>query len=313
MTNEELIRRADIAIGDLASNGGLLTEEQTDTFIDLIFDQPTILKQARQVRMAGPSTKINKVFFANRILRAALQSGSALDAGGNDRYVRAADRAKVTTSFIRMETDEVIAEVRLPYEVLEDNIEGQSFEAHIMRKIAEQAAVDMEEWALGADTASSDAYLALQDGWMKRASSHVVNNLSAGCNPAMFEAGLLALPQKYHRNLSQLRHFVTVANVIKYRSIVAARGTGYGDSMLTGMAPVYAMGVPVEPAPMLAGISSGTQGLLTNPSNLLFGIQRQVRVETDRDVRSREHIIVLTARIGVQIEEDDALVKYTNI
>jgi hypothetical protein len=313
--NDKLIQRADLALSDLTSNGGILSPEQTETFIDLLLDQPTILKQARQVRMSTPERKINKIMFASRILRAALQTGSALDAGGNDRYVRAADRAKPTTSQITLTTKEVIAEVRLPYEALEDNIEGQAFESHIMRLIAERAAIDLEELALGGDTSlsGSDAYLGLMDGWMKRMTSHVVNNLAAGCNPTMFKNGLLALPQKYHRNLGLLKNFVTVANTIRYRDLVAARGTGYGDSMLTGNGPIFAQGVPVEAAPMLAGVSSGTQGILTFPQNLLFGIQRDVRVETDKDIRSREYIIVLTARVAVQIEDEDASVKYTNI
>lgn len=311
--NENLIQRADLALSDLTSNGGILSPEQTETFIDLLLDQPTILKQCRQVRMSTPERKINKIQFASRILRAALQTGSALDAGGNDRYVRAADRAKPTTSQITLQTKEVIAEVRLPYEALEDNIEGQAFESHIMRLIAERAAVDLEELALGGDTSSGDAYLALHDGWMKRMTSHVVNNLTAGCNPTMFKNGLLALPQKYHRNLAMLKHFVTVANTIRYRDLVAARATGYGDSMLTGQGPIFAQGIAVEAAPMLAGVSSGTQGLLTFPQNLLFGIQRDVRVETDKDIRSREYIIVLTARVAIQIEDEDASVKYTNI
>jgi len=311
--NENLIQRADLALSDLTSNGGILSPEQTETFIDLLLDQPTILKQCRQVRMSTPERKINKIQFASRILRAALQTGSALDAGGNDRYVRAADRAKPTTSQITLQTKEVIAEVRLPYEALEDNIEGQAFESHIMRLIAERAAVDLEELALGGDTSSGDAYLALHDGWMKRMTSHVVNNLAAGCNPNMFKNGLLALPQKYHRNLAMLKHFVTVANTIRYRDLVAARATGYGDSMLTGQGPIFAQGIAVEAAPMLAGVSSGTQGLLTFPQNLLFGIQRDVRVETDKDIRSREYIIVLTARVAIQIEDEDASVKYTNI
>lgn len=311
--NTDLVRRADIALADLSANGGLLDAEQTNTFIDMILEQPTILRQVRQVRMTAPERKINKIGFASRILRAAVQTGGAKDDGDNDRYVRAADRAKPTTSQITLNTKEVIAEVRLPYEVLEDNIEGQSFEAHIMRLIAERAAIDLEELALAGDTASVDAYLALQDGFLKRMTSNVVNNLSAGINPTLFKNGLLAMPQRYHRNLNQMKHFVSVANTIKYRDNVAQRATGYGDSMLTGTQPIYAFGVGVEAAPMLAAVGSGNSGIFTFPQNLIFGIQREIRVETDKDIRSREYIIVLTARVALQIEEEAATVKYTNI
>lgn len=312
-TNKAVLQRADLALADLTANGGILSPEQSNAFIDLILEQPTILKQVRQVRMNAPERKINKIGFASRILRAAVQTGGAKDDGDNDRYVRAADRAKPTTSQITLNTKEVIAEIRIPYEALEDNIEGQSFESHVMRLIAERAAIDLEELVLAGDTSSGDAYLALMDGYLKRMSSNIVNNASAGISPTLFMNGLLAMPQRYHRNLNSMKHFVSVANGLKYRDKVAQRATGYGDSMLTGTQPIYAYGVQVETAPMLAAVGSGNQGILTFPQNLLFGIQRDISVETDKDIRSREYIIVLTCRVATQIEEEPATVKFTNI
>lgn len=311
--NQALIARADLALADLTANGGMLQPEQANTFIDMILEQPTILKQVRQIRMNAPERKINRIGFSSRILRAAVQTGGANDAGDNDRYVRKADRAKPTTSQIALNTKEVIAEVRIPYEALEDNIEGESLESHIMRLIAERAAVDLEELCLAGDTASGDAYLALQDGWLKRMTPHIVNNLSAGVSPDLFTNGLLAMPQKYIRNLAMIKHFVSVANTIKYRQKVSQRSTGYGDSALTQNIPLYAGGVAIEAAPMLAAVGAGNSGFTTFAQNLLFGIQRDISVETDKDIRSREYIIVLTARIAIQIDDVDCTVKYTNI
>lgn len=313
MTNEELAKRADLALADLNANGGLLSPEQANTFIDMITEEPTILAQTRVIRMNAPSRKINRVGFASRIMRAAVQTGGANDDGSNDRYVLEADRSKPTTAQIQLDTSEVIAEVRLPYEVLEDNIEGQSFEQHVMRLIAQRSALDLEEFALWADTGSADPYLALQNGYMKRMVSHVVDNANAGVGPTMFKNGMLALPQKYLRNLSAMRHYVSKANTIKYRDLVAQRSTGYGDSMLTGQAPIFAFGVGVESADLLGSVGGGNKGFFTYPQNLLFGIQRQLQVETDKDIRSREIIIVLTARVALQIDDEDATVKYINI
>lgn len=316
LTNQELARRADLVLADLSANGGLLDPEQANTFIDMVLDEPTILKQVRQIRMGAPERKINRIGFADRILKAAPQGTTPYDdpaTGVNNRYLAAADRSKPTSSQIQLTTKEIMAEIRLPYEVLEDNIEGESFESHVMRLIAERVAVDLEEYALFADTGSGDALLALQDGWLKRMTSHVVDNASAGVDPAMFQSGMLAMPQKYLRNIAQMKHFISVANVIKYRGKVAERATGYGDSMLTTGAPIFAHGVAVEPAPMLASDGNGTSGIFTFPQNLLFGIQRQVQVETDKDIRSREIIIVLTTRVALQIDDEDATVKYINI
>lgn len=311
--NKDLLRRADLAISDLDTNGGLLDAEQANAFLDMVMEQPTILGKVRTIRMNAPERKVNRIGFASRILRAARQSGGENDDGTNDRYLLEAERAKPTTAQIHLRTDEIMAEVRIPYEVFEDNIEGESLEGHIMRLIAQRAAIDLEEWALAADTNSADTYLALQDGWLKRMSVNVTDNQGAGISPEMFESGMLTMPQKYLRNLNAMRHFVSVANTIRYRGVVSQRATGYGDAALTQNLPLYAGGVAIEGAPMLAAVGAGNQGFFTYPQNLLFGIQRDIRVETDRDIRSREFIIVLTLRAALQIEDVDATVKYINI
>lgn len=311
LSNQELARRADLALADLQANGGELQPEQANQFIDFILDTPTILQQARVIPMNSNTRKIDRMGFAQRIMRAAPQGTPpyAADDGSNDRYLAAADRSKPTTTQIELTTKEVMAEIHLPYEALEDNIEGMSFEAHVMRLIAERAAIDFEEWILTGDTASADAYLALNDGLLKTATTNVVDNASAGISPDLFATGMLAMPQQYLRNLNDLKHFVTVADTIRYRQEVAKRATGYGDTALTSNMPLAAHGVTVEGAPLMPSAT----GLFTFPKNMLFGIQRNIMVETDKDIRSRQIIIVLTARIDTKWDDENAVVKYTNI
>ena len=311
LSNKELAKRADIAMADLDSNGGSLNPTQSNTFIDMIVEQPTILNQARIVRMSAPVHKINRLGFGQRIMKAAPQGTPpyAADDGTNDRYLAAADRSKVITSQISLTTKEVMAEIHLPYELLEDNIEGESFEDHVMRLIATRAAEDLETWALEADTASGDAYLALNDGLLKTATSNVYDNASAGISPDVFEQGLLTMPQKYLRVLGNVKQFVPVADTIKYRANVAKRATGYGDSALTGDGGLVAYGTPVEASPLMPA----STGLFTFPKNILFGIQRDVSIETDKDIRSRQIIIVMTMRIDCKWDDEAAVVKYTNI
>ena len=56
-----------------------------------------------------------------------------------------------------------------------------------------------------------------------------------------------------------------------------------------------------------------SQGLLCHPKNLIFGIQRRVTMEFDKNIRARQWIIVVTARVDFQIEETESVVKYTGI
>ncbi len=315
-TLNENLTRADIAMATFEANGGLLQPEQANAFIDFVLEEPTILQQARVERMNAPEKKIARFGFGQRIMRAASQTGGAEDNGTNGRYLPKAQRSSPTNTQITLTSSEVIAEVRLPYEFFEDNLEGQSIESRIMRGIAAQAAIDFEEFGLWADTASADTYLKLQDGWMKRvAASHVVDNAAAGISADMFANGLLALPQKYVNRLDQMRAFVSVANRIKYQQKTAARMTGLGDSAIQSdpTKPVYAYGLRVEAAQSIAFDDVGKSGLITFPKNLIWGIRRDITVETDKDIRSREYIIVVTARIGTQVDDVDAAVMLEDI
>lgn len=145
LSPKQAIERADITLDDLASNGGLLNEEQANRFIDFVYEAPTLLKEVRQVKMNSHTTKIEKIGFGQRILRPSPGSGQELAAN---------DRVKPTTDKIEINTEEVVGEVWLPYEVLEDNIEEANLEETIMRNIALRTAVDLEELAIQGDTGS---------------------------------------------------------------------------------------------------------------------------------------------------------------
>lgn len=311
MSNESLIRKADMAIADLTSNGGLLNPEMADTFLRTIMEQPTVLNSARFVTMNAPTRKINKIGIGSRILRKAVSATALAD---NQRF-------KPDQSQIRLDTTEVIAELHLPYEVLEDNIEGGSINTSmggnpgglmstIVALIGERAALDLEELALLGDKDNlADDYLALQDGWLKLCSAHTVDVQNATVTKDIFKAAQKALPPKYLRNKSQMVYFLSTDNEVEYRDTVANRGTALGDATLQGTGDVYAFGSKLIGAPMMPNPS----GLYVNPNNLIFGIQRQVTMEFDKDIRSRQYIVVLTARVAVQVEETDAVVKFTNL
>ena len=187
----------------------------------------------------------------------------------------------------------------------------------IIDLIAERAALDMEELALLGDTAytsgnaDDQAYLSQLNGWLKNGADNgnVADAEEETISKGVFKRGLKTMPSQYLRNKAALSHFVSVNNETEYRDTLADRGTALGDSMTQGSGPVYAFGSQVLPAALMPE----SKGLFTDPLNLIFGIQRQVSMEFDKDITSRVYIIVLTCRIDFQIEEAEALVAYENI
>lgn len=310
-TNESLVvRKADMALSDLAT-AGKLNPVQTDRFLRTLIDQPTVLSVARTVAMSGPEMKINKIGFGSRILRAGV-SGVPLSQS---------DRAKPDLGVVALNTHEAIATVYLPYDVLEDNIEGGNIAVGpttgagglhqtIVDLIAERAAVDLEELALNGDTAvvGSDAYLGMTNGYLKLANANVVN-VGGTFGKDAAKAALKAMPTRFLRNRASMMHMVSIDNETEARDQYGSRQTALGDQQVQGILPIYLFGSRIAPVPLMRG----DQGLFCDPLNLIFGIQRNIQIEYDKDIEARVFKIVLTCRVAFQIEESNAIVKYTGI
>jgi len=309
-SNQDLVKKADLALADLAADGGLLNPEQTDRFIQVLIDSPTLINRARVVTMNAPQKMINKIGFGSRILRPAV-SATALSSG---------DRAKPDLGQVNLITKEVIAEIHLPYDVLEDNIEGGNISAGmessagglqstLVTLLGNRAALDMEELAILGDSVSGDPYLALTDGFLKLSTAHIVNAGGASITKDVFKQCVKTMPDKYLRVRGDNEFFLSVDNETEYRDTVANRVTGLGDAALVSANSMGVFGSPI----VAVALMPNPNGIYTNPNNLIFGVQRRVHIEYDKDIRARKFIVVLTARIDFQIEEIDAVVKVTNL
>lgn len=308
MENQEIIKKADMALSDLAT-AGKLNPTQTDRFIRVLIDQPTLLSQVRTVAMGAPEMKINKIGFGSRILRPAVSSTA----------LSQADRVKPDLGQVQLATKEVIAEINLPYDVIEDNIEkgnvntplqtgAGGLHQTIVDLIAERAALDLEELGIQGDTSSGDSYLALHNGFLKLATANVVNVGGAFGKDAV-KSALKTMPTRYLRNRAALKHFVSVDNETEVRDQYGSRQTALGDQQVQGVLPVYMFGSKVDPVALMPG----SQGLFTDPMNMIFGVQRNIQIEYTKDIRARVFVIVLTCRVAFAIEEVNAVTKYTGI
>lgn len=295
--NRSIVEKADIAVSNLVSSGGYLNPEQANAFIRMIIDQPTLINEARVVRMSAPKRKIEKIGFGSRILRAAPSSGTALDA---------TKRARPDLGMIELETEEIIAEVWLPYDVLEDNIERGGLEQTIMSMIAERAALDLEELMVLGDTGSSDDYLALCDGILSLTpTAHTIDGSGiTDIDKDLFKTAIQHMPTRYLRNRSMMNYYVSPHVEMEYRDSIADRATSLGDEKISKFTPMFAYGTPVRPAAMMPDHKLW----LSYPKNIVWGIQRDIMIETDKDIRRRVLIIVLTMRCDIKIEEPQACI-----
>jgi hypothetical protein len=260
--------------------------------------------------MTAPQRKIPKIGIGQRMLRPAVSATP----------LAAVDRTKPTLEQNVLNTDEVIAEIHLPYDVLEDNIEGGNVHAGafsspggmhstIIDLMAQRSALDLEELGLKGDSTSGDPYLALTDGWLKLADQNIVDAGGSTFDRPVIKKVVKTMPDKYLRNRAALKHFVSVDNETELRDRFGDRQTPFGDAQVQGVTPLYAHGSQIVGASMMPS----TDGLFTDPQNLIFGIQRDISLEYDKDISARVFIIVLTARVAFEIEEHEAIVRTRNI
>ncbi len=307
LDNRTVLEKADLALADLTTGGGLLQPAQAQKFIRILIDESVILKQGTVVPMKSPKQLIEKIRFGGRILRAGAEA-AALPAG---------DRTKPDLSQVELDAQLFKAEVRLNNEVLEDSIERGQLRQTIMQLMAEAISRDIDEVIIRGDTVSPDPFLAKLNGILKQTTSNVVDAQGQTLNKGVLRDMLKSMPSAFLRNKREMRFFTSVDAVIDYRDSLADRATVVGDKALQEDADVTYSGVPVMEVPLFPetlGVGGDlTNAVLTDPKNVNIGIWRNIRVETDKLVSEGVLIIVATLRFDVRFAEETAVVKAVNI
>jgi HK97 family phage major capsid protein len=317
---KELIERADLTIQNLLDDGGLLPPEMAEQFYRKVMLQQTIFNDVRQVPMTRNELKVPTIVSSGRMLQAArnmYSSGSTGDDQGYGTPYRAlakSERSTVNTGIITMHTDELIATMYLTYELLEDiveggNIDNNAFQSLVLDIMGEQIGLDLEEKLLLGDINSADPYLALQDGIIRLIQSNQVNQNNAPISHTMFAQMIKSLPIRFRNRLPRMKFYVNFNTEVDYRMQLAQRIGAYGDGILTGDAPISVLGVPM----VKCGQMPSNTAILTDPMNILFGVQRRFRLATERSEENRLIKIIVTMRVGQTVEDEQMMVVGNNI
>ncbi len=297
---KEIIEKADVAVSDLTSDGGKLNPTQSDEFYRGVISEPTILNEIRTVQMPSDKYNIDKVNFGSRMWRAAPSAGTTLPA--DDRY-------RPTFDQLQLDVNEIMCELQIPYDVLEDNIERGTLQQTFMQMAQRRTAIDLEEFVINADTSSSDAFLALTDGALQLPDHTYDGSAITAIDKTVWKAAMQTMPEKYLGRLADMRFYMSKHNEIEYRDALSQVTADQGYTYYTERPSLYGWGVPVRAC---ANMPSDTI-LFTFPENIILGLHRDVTIETEKDIRRRMLVVVMTCRIDTLMEEPDAAVKITNL
>lgn len=305
--NRDILRKADLALSELTSGGGVLQPEQAARFMRILIDESVLMDKSTVVPMASPKQLIDKIRFGSRILRAGEEATALAEA----------DRAKPDLTKVELDAKLFKAEVRLADEILEDNIERGQMRNTIMQLMGERIALDMDEILANGDTGSADPYLAQFDGIRAQATSNVVAVGGQVTNKTIFRDMLKAMPSEFLRNKRAMSFLTSIDSDLDYRDVLADRGTTLGDRFLEQESPVSYSGIPLVAVPVfpenLGGGTNETEMILTDPRNITVGMHRRVRMETDKDISEGVVKIVATLRMDMKYAEETAVVKATGI
>ena len=272
LPNMSILQKADLALSDLTSGGGVLQPETAQKFMRILIDESKLMKLATVVPMKSMKMEVPKIRFTNRILRAG-QSGVALDS---------ASRAKPALTNVELNTQLFKAEVRLPNEVLEDNIERDQLKQTIMQLMAEAISRDIDEVVIRGDTTSSDPFLAQLNGILKQSTTNTVDAQLQTLNKGVFRDMMKTMPTPFLRNRETLRFLTSVHAEIDYRDSLASRQTPGGDNYLVQAGESAYSGIPVVDVPLfpetLGNAANTTDVILTDPKNVTIGIWREIRL-----------------------------------
>jgi hypothetical protein len=310
------LKKDSFSLTDLGTGGGLLNEEQEDAFVRLLIDGGELMPYLSFERMTGPTKEINKIKYGTTVLRPSSIDPTSSDSNLDGRAFKEPRKSKPTTSKLTLQTIHVRAVVDIYDEVLEDNIEGARFNNSIVDLTIDKAGKDIELQMLQGDTTLSagvsqtNDFLRMHDSLLVKATSNVHNAGSLPLDPGLIKRVQKALPTRYHRNFPNYILAVPNANYLDLQASIASRATNMGDAMLRSGGPMLNIWqTTIFPASQMP---SGN-ALYFSPDNVIYGIQRGMRVEFERKAEEEKTVMVISMRYDYEYLDEPGIVKVTSL
>lgn len=294
-----IIEKADVAVSDLL-DGGKLNPTQSDELYQMVIDRPTLLNEIRTVQMPADKYNIDKINFGSRMWRPAPTEGTPLTA--ENRY-------RPTFDQIQLDVKDIMSEIHIPYSVLEDSIERGTLQQTFMQMAAKRTSIDWEELLLLGDTSSNDPYLALFDGALQLPDHTYDGSAITSIGSDLWKVAMQNMPQKYLSDIDSMGFYISKYNEIEYRDTLATTSADKGYTYTTERPELTGFGVPLKACAKMPN----DKMLFTFPENLIMGVHRDILIETERDIRNRVLVIVMTARLDIKMETADAALVVNNL
>lgn len=295
--------------------GGILNTDQADEFIEMAMKDSALMSRVRTYPVSTEKTEIPKLGVGTRMRK------------GQEEGTTGGGQGSVTTDTVTIDAEKGAVYWNATKEMMEDNIEREQLAQKLLNMMASQFGTDTQDLAINGDTASADAFLQDNDGWLKLAQSDGMPTYSneedttsdSTNNPTpqpvdlqTFNKAVQTIGGEYLRgghafimHRSQLQQFMYDQT---------QRQTALGDAFLAGSAEANPFGYDV----ITASNWPIDKAMFTEPRNLIYSPYREVEIEVmeeSDEIMAKDLYAKYAIRVrdDFQIEEPDAGVLITDL
>lgn len=298
MTNEELLEKELIEKAIDTSDGGQLSAEQLDSFIDTVVEESDFLQDIDIITgIEASELQMDTLGLASRIMRKGVEG-------------TAPDVTDATIARRTLNPEELILAFDITKRFLMRNIARGSADAMINAMFAKQYRNDLIDLALNGDKDSGDDFIKIINGFYDRikadGSTHTDNFGANDKIKDVFAAAVDALPNKW-LNEDELFFVVSPKIQKKYQRELGEKNTQLGDLMTVDKPKIYFEGIEVRKVAQ----ASDSEILLTPRKNLTIGIGQEMNVDLFYNARKRVREYTVTGYADANYKISDSVVLYT--
>jgi len=310
------IRKSAITAGTSLQSGGILSREQFDAFISMVWEYSNFLDTIRTVTVTNKSGEIDKLGYSAPITRGATEATTFTDT------------QQPTFSKILYDCIKAASAYDISTETEEDNIEGPQIRNTLMNAFTTQLSIDHTDLAINGDSSlvGTDNYSMLRklnDGLhiLTTVAPNYVDANGKGISLKLLRDGLNQLPEKYRARLEgRLKWFIPINPLTDLLYEVGVRETPGGDAVYNSNPKLSPFGIGILgqamfPKDLTIGTAAtdGTFILLSDPNNLIWFIRRKIQMYFEFKARDDLTQVTAYSRTDFQIEDINALVKIKSV
>ena len=255
----------DFMTSAVLESGGKLNPQQFDYYIELIKDQPTMLRDITIQPMNSHTLNLDNLDFMGRVTKKAVEGIAFTDA----------QMAKLTADQNQLIARKMRAEFPITGEMRKMNLMRDGVDDYAMGRLLVQNALDQQDLMVLGDTNSADELLMLYNGLIKKATTHVIDLSSTPVqvtDDAFYES-FLTLNKKYRQDKANLRFYCSSNIQAGFNKWISSRQTIRGDiQLIDGTQYTYYDGMMVYP---VSSMPDDTM-ILTNKKNIVLGILQDI-------------------------------------